>query len=113
VMEAHLNLYRCGAYQSFEMGDRHQVKRIVVRPGGRLSLAETSPPLRTDGSWYAAPRGHAAVAASYVKLSAGIQSLRKLRRGQSHFITHEIHAEAFHSRNKLIQNRLELMLSAR
>ena len=27
-----------GSYQSVDMGDRHQVKRIVVKPGGRLSL---------------------------------------------------------------------------
>jgi len=27
-----------GSYQSVDMGDRHQVKRIIVKPGGRLSL---------------------------------------------------------------------------
>ena len=34
----HTRVYRpWGSYQSIDMGDRHQVKRIVVRPGGRLS----------------------------------------------------------------------------
>ena len=27
-----------GSYQSLDNGDRYQVKRIVVKPGGRLSL---------------------------------------------------------------------------
>ena len=27
-----------GSYQSVDNGDRHQVKRIIVKPGGRLSL---------------------------------------------------------------------------
>jgi len=27
-----------GSYQSVDNGERHQVKRIVVKPGGRLSL---------------------------------------------------------------------------
>jgi len=27
-----------GTYQSIDTGDRHQVKRIVVKPGSRLSL---------------------------------------------------------------------------
>jgi mannose-1-phosphate guanylyltransferase/mannose-6-phosphate isomerase len=29
---------RWGSYQSVNTGERHQVKRIVVKPGGRLSL---------------------------------------------------------------------------
>ena len=27
-----------GSYQSVDNGDRHQVKRIIVKPGSRLSL---------------------------------------------------------------------------
>jgi len=39
VTEEHLKMHRpWGSYQSVEMGERHQVKRIVVKPGGRLSL---------------------------------------------------------------------------
>jgi mannose-1-phosphate guanylyltransferase/mannose-6-phosphate isomerase len=39
VTENHLKVHRpWGSYQSVDMGDRHQVKRIVVKPGGRLSL---------------------------------------------------------------------------
>src|SRR3984893_9311570 len=39
VTEEHLKVHRpWGSYQSVDMGVRHQVKRIVVRPGGRLSL---------------------------------------------------------------------------
>jgi mannose-1-phosphate guanylyltransferase/mannose-6-phosphate isomerase len=39
VTEDHLKVRRpWGSYQSIDMGDRHQVKRIVVKPGGRLSL---------------------------------------------------------------------------
>jgi len=39
VTEDHLKVHRpWGNYQSIDTGDRHQVKRIVVRPGGRLSL---------------------------------------------------------------------------
>jgi mannose-1-phosphate guanylyltransferase/mannose-6-phosphate isomerase len=39
VTEDHLKVHRpWGSYQSVDNGDRHQVKRIVVRPGGRLSL---------------------------------------------------------------------------
>ena len=35
----HLRMYRpWGYYQSIDQGGRYQVKRIVVRPGGRLSL---------------------------------------------------------------------------
>ncbi len=35
----HRRMYRpWGYYQSVDQGDRYQVKRIVVRPGGRLSL---------------------------------------------------------------------------
>jgi mannose-1-phosphate guanylyltransferase / mannose-6-phosphate isomerase len=35
----HRRMYRpWGHYQSIDRGDRYQVKRIVVRPGGRLSL---------------------------------------------------------------------------
>ena len=35
----HRRIYRpWGYYQSIDRGDRYQVKRIVVRPGGRLSL---------------------------------------------------------------------------
>jgi len=39
VTENHLKVHRpWGSYQSVDLGDRHQVKRIVVKPGGRLSL---------------------------------------------------------------------------
>jgi mannose-1-phosphate guanylyltransferase / mannose-6-phosphate isomerase len=39
VTEEHLRVHRpWGSYQSIDVGKRFQVKRIVVRPGGRLSL---------------------------------------------------------------------------
>src|SRR3954463_9438314 len=39
VTEEHIKVHRpWGNYQSIDNGDRHQVKRIVVKPGGRLSL---------------------------------------------------------------------------
>ena len=39
ITEEHLKVHRpWGSYQSVDNGDRHQVKRIVVKPGGRLSL---------------------------------------------------------------------------
>jgi mannose-1-phosphate guanylyltransferase / mannose-6-phosphate isomerase len=39
VTEDHLKVHRpWGSYQSVDMGDRHQVKRIIVKPGSRLSL---------------------------------------------------------------------------
>jgi mannose-1-phosphate guanylyltransferase / mannose-6-phosphate isomerase len=39
VTEDHLKVHRpWGSYQSIDNGDRHQVKRIVVKPGNRLSL---------------------------------------------------------------------------
>src|SRR6266850_91988 len=39
VTEDHLKVHRpWGNYQSIDAGDRHQVKRIVVKPGSRLSL---------------------------------------------------------------------------
>jgi mannose-1-phosphate guanylyltransferase/mannose-6-phosphate isomerase len=39
VTEDHLRVHRpWGSYQSVDMGERHQVKRIIVKPGGRLSL---------------------------------------------------------------------------
>jgi mannose-1-phosphate guanylyltransferase/mannose-6-phosphate isomerase len=39
VTEEHLKVHRpWGSYQSIDMGERFQVKRIVVKPGGRLSL---------------------------------------------------------------------------
>src|SRR5438270_2763163 len=39
VTEAHIKVHRpWGSYQSVDMGERHQVKRIIVKPGGRLSL---------------------------------------------------------------------------
>ena len=39
VTEEHLKVHRpWGSYQSLDRGDRHQVKRIVVKPGRRLSL---------------------------------------------------------------------------
>jgi mannose-1-phosphate guanylyltransferase/mannose-6-phosphate isomerase len=39
VTEDHLKVHRpWGSYQSVDNGDRHQVKRIVVKPGNRLSL---------------------------------------------------------------------------
>jgi mannose-1-phosphate guanylyltransferase/mannose-6-phosphate isomerase len=39
VTQEHLKVYRpWGSYQSLDQGDRYQVKRIVVKPQGRLSL---------------------------------------------------------------------------
>ncbi len=39
VTEDHLKVHRpWGSYQSIDNGDRHQVKRIIVKPGSRLSL---------------------------------------------------------------------------
>jgi mannose-1-phosphate guanylyltransferase/mannose-6-phosphate isomerase len=39
VTESHIKVHRpWGSYQSVDNGARHQVKRIVVKPGGRLSL---------------------------------------------------------------------------
>jgi mannose-1-phosphate guanylyltransferase/mannose-6-phosphate isomerase len=39
LTQDHLQSYRpWGNYRSLDMGPRHQVKRIVVKPGGRLSL---------------------------------------------------------------------------
>ena len=39
VTEAHIKVHRpWGSYQSVDNGERHQVKRIVVKPGQRLSL---------------------------------------------------------------------------
>src|SRR6202012_1315787 len=39
VTEEHLKVHRpWGSYQSVDRGPRFQVKRIVVKPGGRLSL---------------------------------------------------------------------------
>ena len=38
-----------GNYQSLDNGDRYQVKRIVVKPGGRLSLQISQPPRRALG----------------------------------------------------------------
>jgi mannose-1-phosphate guanylyltransferase/mannose-6-phosphate isomerase len=39
LTEDHLKAHRpWGSYQSVDIGERHQVKRIVVKPGGRLSL---------------------------------------------------------------------------
>ena len=39
VTEEHLKVHRpWGSYQSVDNGERFQVKRIVVKPGGRLSL---------------------------------------------------------------------------
>jgi mannose-1-phosphate guanylyltransferase/mannose-6-phosphate isomerase len=39
VTESHVKVHRpWGSYQSLDNGDRHQVKRIVVKAGGRLSL---------------------------------------------------------------------------
>jgi mannose-1-phosphate guanylyltransferase / mannose-6-phosphate isomerase len=39
VTEDHLKVHRpWGSYQSVDNGERHQVKRIVVKPGSRLSL---------------------------------------------------------------------------
>jgi len=39
VTEAHIKVHRpWGSYQSVDNGDRHQVKRIIVKPGNRLSL---------------------------------------------------------------------------
>jgi mannose-1-phosphate guanylyltransferase/mannose-6-phosphate isomerase len=38
-VEEHQQVFRpWGSYQSLDMGTRFQVKRIVVKPGGRLSL---------------------------------------------------------------------------
>jgi mannose-1-phosphate guanylyltransferase/mannose-6-phosphate isomerase len=39
VTEDHLKVHRpWGSYQSVDTGERHQVKHIIVKPGGRLSL---------------------------------------------------------------------------
>lgn len=39
VTEDHIKVHRpWGSYQSLDNGDRHQVKRIIVKAGGRLSL---------------------------------------------------------------------------
>jgi len=39
VTEDHIKVHRpWGSYQSVDNGERHQVKRIIVKPGGRLSL---------------------------------------------------------------------------
>ena len=39
VTESHIKVHRpWGSYQSVDNGDRHQVKRIIVKPGERLSL---------------------------------------------------------------------------
>ncbi|WP_315751525.1 MULTISPECIES: mannose-1-phosphate guanylyltransferase/mannose-6-phosphate isomerase [unclassified Bradyrhizobium] len=39
VTEAHIRVHRpWGSYQSVDNGERHQVKRIIVKPGQRLSL---------------------------------------------------------------------------
>ena len=39
VTEDHIKAHRpWGSYQSVDNGERHQVKRIIVKPGGRLSL---------------------------------------------------------------------------
>jgi mannose-1-phosphate guanylyltransferase / mannose-6-phosphate isomerase len=39
VTRDHIRVHRpWGSYQSVDNGDRHQVKRIIVKPGGRLSL---------------------------------------------------------------------------
>ncbi|WGR97361.1 mannose-1-phosphate guanylyltransferase/mannose-6-phosphate isomerase [Bradyrhizobium sp. ISRA443] len=39
VTESHIKVHRpWGSYQSVDNGDRHQVKHIIVKPGGRLSL---------------------------------------------------------------------------
>jgi mannose-1-phosphate guanylyltransferase / mannose-6-phosphate isomerase len=39
VTESHIRVHRpWGSYQSVDNGERHQVKRIVVKPGERLSL---------------------------------------------------------------------------
>lgn len=39
VTESHVKVYRpWGSYQSVDNGERHQVKRIIVKSGGRLSL---------------------------------------------------------------------------
>jgi mannose-1-phosphate guanylyltransferase / mannose-6-phosphate isomerase len=39
VTESHIKVHRpWGSYQSVDNGERHQVKRIIVKPGERLSL---------------------------------------------------------------------------
>jgi mannose-1-phosphate guanylyltransferase/mannose-1-phosphate guanylyltransferase/mannose-6-phosphate isomerase len=39
VVANHVRMYRpWGYYQTLDLGDRHQVKRIVVKPGAKLSL---------------------------------------------------------------------------
>ena len=39
LTEEHIKVHRpWGSYQSVDNGDRHQVKRIIVKPGNRLSL---------------------------------------------------------------------------
>ena len=59
VTENHLKVHRpWGSYQSVDNGERHQVKRIVVKPGGAALAAEASPSLRAldRGAWRGA--GH-------------------------------------------------------
>jgi mannose-1-phosphate guanylyltransferase/mannose-6-phosphate isomerase len=39
VTEEHLNVHQpWGSYQSLDVGDGHQVRRVIVKPGGSLSL---------------------------------------------------------------------------
>ncbi len=46
----HLRVYRpWGYYQGIDIGSRHQVKRIVVKPNAMLSLQKHFSPLRTLG----------------------------------------------------------------
>ena len=56
VTEEHLKVHRpWGAYQSVDNGERHQVKRITVKPvaGSRCRSITIAP---STGSWCAVPR---------------------------------------------------------
>ena len=55
----HRRIYRpWGYYQGVDDGTRYQVKRIVVKPGARLSLAEAFPSRRALGRGERHGRGH-------------------------------------------------------
>ena len=57
VTEDHLKVHRpWGSYQSLDQGERFQVKRIVVKQGGRLSL-QMHHHRAEHWVWFAAPPG--------------------------------------------------------
>ena len=48
--DVHRKAYRpWGHYDLVDSGERHQTKRIVVKPGGKLSVQKTSSSRRTLG----------------------------------------------------------------